>query len=131
MILEKSNGMSNTWTAEEYKEFLASGKKPEAEKKAKYGNKKTEVDEMAFDSEKEARRWGELKMMFKAKLISKPIRQYSFTLSDNIEYVADFVYFDYSTKEFVVEDVKGFRTEIYKIKKKLMLSNNGIEIKET
>ena len=31
----------------------------------------------------------------------------------------------------VVEDVKGKRTEVYKIKKKLMLWRHGIKIKET
>lgn len=44
-------------------------------------------------------------------------------------YVADFVYTTRDGK-LVVEDAKGFRTEAYKIKKKLMLWRYGIDIKE-
>ena len=46
-------------------------------------------------------------------------------------YRADFVYFDERTKELVVEDTKGFRTTEYVIKRKLMLHEYGIIIKET
>ena len=46
-------------------------------------------------------------------------------------YRADFVYFDERTKQLVVEDTKGFKTEVYKIKRKLMLHEHGIKIKET
>lgn len=46
-------------------------------------------------------------------------------------YRADFVYFDERTKELVVEDTKGFRTTEYVIKRKLMLHEHGIRIKET
>lgn len=46
-------------------------------------------------------------------------------------YRADFVYFDERTKELVVEDTKGFRTKDYVIKRKLMLHEHGIRIKET
>ena len=46
-------------------------------------------------------------------------------------YRADFVYFDERTKELVVEDTKGFRTTEYVIKRKLMLHEHGISIKET
>lgn len=44
-------------------------------------------------------------------------------------YVADFTYTD-KNGQFVVEDAKGFRTEVYRIKKKLMLLRHGIIIKE-
>ncbi len=46
-------------------------------------------------------------------------------------YRADFVYFDERTKELVVEDTKGFKTKDYIIKRKLMLHEHGIRIKET
>ena len=45
--------------------------------------------------------------------------------------MADFVYTDVETGETVVEDTKGFRTDVYKIKRKLMLKVHGIKIKET
>lgn len=44
-------------------------------------------------------------------------------------YIADFVYKDKDGNE-VVEDVKGFRTDVYKIKKKMMRYRYGIEIQE-
>jgi hypothetical protein len=43
-------------------------------------------------------------------------------------YYADFVY--YKDGELIVEDVKGVKTEAYKIKKKLMLERYGIRITE-
>jgi hypothetical protein len=38
---------------------------------------------------------------------------------------------DYQTKSFIVEDSKGFRTQVYKMKKKAILEIYGIKIKET
>lgn len=49
-------------------------------------------------------------------------------------YMADFVYLEKVAPgkwEKVVEDAKGFRTDVYRIKKKLMLKEHGIQIKET
>ncbi len=46
-------------------------------------------------------------------------------------YRADFVYFDEELKQLIVEDSKGMRTEVYNIKRKLMLFLHGIKIKET
>lgn len=46
-----------------------------------------------------------------------------------VKYIADFTYRD-SEGNFIVEDAKGFRTDVYKIKKKLMLWRYGIEIRE-
>lgn len=125
--------MSNKeqWSIEEWKEFQKTGKKPDKEKRSKYGNKKTTIDDEKFDSQKEARRWGELKLKHRAGLISKPIRQYAFDLPGGIEYRADFVYFDYQARKFIVEDTKGVRTDVYIIKKKLLLEACGLEILET
>ena len=36
-----------------------------------------------------------------------------------IEYIADFYYYDNEKKKYIVEDTKGFKTETYKLKKKL------------
>ena len=46
-------------------------------------------------------------------------------------YRADFVYYDVEKQQLVVEDTKGFRTTEYVIKRKLMLHEHGIRIKET
>ena len=106
----------------------------------KYGNKKTVVDGITFDSRKEAQRWSELKLLQRAGEIFDLQRQVPFTLipkqvrdGKTIErpcvYKADFVYKDKDGTE-VVEDVKGVCTKEYRIKKKLMLWQFGIIVKE-
>ena len=46
-------------------------------------------------------------------------------------YRADFVYYDVEKQQLVVEDTKGVRPTEYVIKRKLMLHEHGIRIKET
>lgn len=45
-------------------------------------------------------------------------------------YMADFRYYDIQLDREVVEDTKGHRTEVYKLKKRLMLACKGIEVEE-
>ena len=108
---------------------------------SKYGSKKTELDGIVFDSKREANRYAELKLMERAKLISNLELQVPFELipaqkrnnrvvERACTYVADFVYYDKVKEETVVEDAKGMRTDVYKIKRKLMLQKYNIEIKE-
>lgn len=103
----------------------------------KYGARKSG----GYDSRKEHRRASVLKMWQRAGLISDLREQVSFQLipaqrdkdGNHIRpcsYIADFVYKD-SDGNQVVEDTKGVRTDVYKIKKKLMLQVYGITIKET
>ena len=51
-------------------------------------------------------------------------------LEKECSYYADFVYTDCETGETVVEDAKGFHTDKYLIKRKLMLYLHDIRIKE-
>ena len=107
----------------------------------KYGNERTESDGIKFASRHEANRYIELKYMERAHLISDLQFQRVFTLigeqRDNkgkilerpVKYIADFVYKDANGKT-VVEDAKGLRTDVYKIKRKLMLMIYGIQIQE-
>lgn len=96
----------------------------------KYGARKKEIDGVVFDSTAEARRYVELMAMRMAGEIEDLILQPRFLLQEKfrdakqkahrkIEYVADFSYYDTSTKLRVVEDVKGMRTEAFKLKWKL------------
>lgn len=110
---------------EEFAELI---KKP---KKSKYNAQKTNVDDITFDSKAEAKRYGELMLLYKAKKIGKPILQYEFELSAGIKYRCDFLYICFENRNFVVEDVKGVKTPEYKLKKKLMKEIYGIEIYET
>lgn len=101
----------------------------------KYNAKKTVIDGITFDSKKEASRYQELKLMEKAGAIMNLELQPRFLLQDKyiyqgktvrkIEYIADFRYKDTKTGKTIVEDVKGVKTDIYKLKKKLFLCRYG------
>lgn len=124
---------------------------------SKYNAKKCEYCGIIFDSKKEVSRYIELKIREKAWEITGLQRQVKYTLipaqyeeSEDVyksgknkgkpkrgkllerecSYTADFVYYDEISDETVVEDVKGFKTKEYRIKKKLMLYVHGIRIKE-
>lgn len=103
----------------------------------KYGNKKTEVDGIKFDSKAEANRYEKLKALEKSGVIKGLELQKTYKLCKgrwnngkpfSISYKADFVYS--LDGDIIVEDVKGFRTEAYQLKKKLMKAVYGIEITE-
>lgn len=116
----------------------------------KYRNRKITYNGEKYDSVKEYRRHDELKLLEKAGKISGLQRQVKFELipaqrepdtigkrggvrpgkllESAVCYYADYVY----TKDgkTVVEDVKGLRTPVYIIKRKLMLYIHGIRIEE-
>ena len=102
----------------------------------KYGNQKVVYEGIKFDSKKELRRYLELRLLLRSGAISKLELQKPYILidkSDNgrqIVYKADFVYVDNRTNTTVVEDVKGVRTDVYKLKKRLMAERYGIIITE-
>ena len=91
----------------------------------KYRNKKTN----GYDSKKEAKRAEELKLLERVGSITDLQEQVSIILQERfkhngkweraITYIADFVYMQDGVK--IVEDVKGFKTDVYKIKRKMLL----------
>lgn len=111
---------------------LAGGKK-----RPKYGNTKT----AGKDSKREHLRGRHLALLARKGLISELQEQVRYELipvqrgADGkvIEractYIADYQYRD-QDGQLVVEDVKGVRTDVYVIKRKLMLERHGIQIKE-
>lgn len=104
----------------------------ERPKTAKYRNQRVEVDGIAFASKKEARRYAELKLLERAGEICGLQLQVRYPLKVLGQlvttYVADFQYVD--ADGLVVEDVKGFRTDLYKVKAKLFKAVVGFPIKE-
>jgi hypothetical protein len=102
-----------------------------SERRGKYNAKRTTQDGVTFDSLAEARRYDELKLMEAAGEIWNLKCQPHYLLQEDfdhdgkherkIEYIADFTYFDRTLKCTVVEDCKGFATEVYKIKRKIFL----------
>ena len=115
-----------------------------ASTRSKYHAVPTVVDGIRFASKAEARRFGELKLLQKAGKICELELQPRFKLyvsdpdGEEIKigtYIADFSYLlldkfgdNFSTE--VVEDVKGFRTDLYLWKKKHFEIQCGIKITE-
>lgn len=105
--------------------------------RSKFGNVRTVVDGITFASKKEARRYSELKLLEKAGKISNLVLQKRFPIYVHevkiCDYVCDFEYLPEGKAlgRETVEDTKGVRTAIYKLKKKLLAACYGIEIRET
>ena len=93
----------------------------------KYRAKKTEIDGIKFDSKKEAKRYIALRELEKKGNIEKLMLQPRFLLQEGfrkngkayrkIEYVANFMY--KQDGKLIIEDVKGIKTDVYKLKQKL------------
>lgn len=94
----------------------------------KYGNKKTTVNGITFDSKKEAKYYTELLALMAADVVTNIKIQPRYTLQDSykkngkvirkIEYVADFEV-TYTDGHIEIVDVKGVKTDVYRLKKKL------------
>ena len=109
--------------------------------RSKYGNVKYSMDGFTFDSKAEARRYSELKILLRAGKIRNLELQKEYELIPRYRdpitnkmvratfYRADFVYYDIENDKVVIEDVKGMKTDAYKIKKKLM-GSKGLYITE-
>lgn len=96
--------------------------------RAKYGNKKVEVDGITFDSKIEARYYQYLKQLKKQGIVKDFELQPKFILLErfkkngktfrSIEYIADFKV-EYPNGYVEVVDIKGMETKDFKIKRKL------------
>jgi hypothetical protein len=102
--------------------------------KNKYGAVKEVVDNITFHSRKEAARYRELKLLLRAGEISDLELQprFEFRIDGTLmfTYVSDFQYIDLD-EQVIVEDAKGLRTSLYKLKKKIIEKAFGITITET
>lgn len=97
--------------------------------KNKYHNKKVIIDGHKFDSILEAQRYTELKLMQKQGIIKDLELQKPYELIPSFKknnktfkkasYIADFVYYDNELGKVIVEDTKGYITDIYALKKKM------------
>lgn len=108
--------------------------------RSKFGAVKTKVDGITFSSKKEAKRYAELKLLERCRKITKlelqprfelaPAFRYNGKAERKIEYVADFSYV--MDGKAYVEDVKGMKTDVYSLKRKLFLAKfgHGVEFRE-
>lgn len=124
-------------TEEEYRALIG-GTPPS--KRSKYKNEPIKYDGHKFDSKKEAEYYLILKDREKKGEIRYLKLQYPIEIQPAftdrqgkkiraITYKADFYFYDRILKSWRVIDVKGFKTDVYKLKKKLLLYK-GIEIEE-
>lgn len=96
----------------------------------KYRNKPTLIDGIVFDSKKEADFYCELKVQKMAGEVLSFERQVVFELQPKykygkstiraIKYIADFVV-SYKDGSVEIVDVKGMKTQVYNLKKKMLL----------
>lgn len=107
------------------------------EKKSKYKNVKVtrslpNGDVVTFDSKREAKRFDTLYVMAKQGHIKNltlqpeyeiiPTCKHNGTTLRKIKYIADFRY--EKNGKIIVEDAKGFHTDVYQLKKRLFLIQN-------
>lgn len=107
-------------------------------RRSKYGAVKTTVDNITFHSAAEAKRYGQLKLFLKLgtieRLILQPVyRIYAYPIGGDpvqvAKYVGDFQY-ETADGRRVVEDVKGMKTPVYRLKKKLVEAQYRLVIQE-
>ena len=117
---------------------MSLARSPEGERVSKYRAIPTTIDGIRFASRAEGRRYQELRMLIKAGQITDLVLQPAFVLhvvnpaTGEItvigRYLADF---QYDTPQGrVVEDVKGMLTPVYRLKKKHVEAEYGIQITE-
>lgn len=128
--------MSARWTSEQLKAHQAArmdAKAARQPKPRKYRNEREQVDGVWFDSRKESRHYRALLTLQRAGVITRIEIQPTYPLAVNGEkvatYRADFrITFPDGRSE--VQDVKGVRTPVYRLKKRLMKAIYNIEIIE-
>lgn len=112
---------------------------------SKYRAKAEWVDGRRFASQREAIRYKQLRLLERCgdirDLECQPVfylhvvklykgAPWPIELATVGKYIADFQYLDKRSGEIVVEDAKGFKTETYRLKKKLVEAIHGITISE-
>ena len=109
---------------------------------SKYNSRRVSIDGYAFDSIRESQRYGELKLMEKAgeivhlevhpKIELQPAFIYREKQIRAIKYEADFRYFSYIDGVVIYEDLKGYETQMFRLKWKMLLyqfKNSPIEFR--
>ena len=97
--------------------------------KHKFNAIQSEADGIKFASKKERRRYLELTKKQACGDIAFFLNQVPIRLSGGVKYICDFLVF-WTSGEVTFEDVKGYRTELYKTKKKMVEATYPIKITE-
>jgi hypothetical protein len=81
---------------------------------SKYGNVPCTFDGLRFDSKAEMARYGDLRLLQMTGHISNLTTQPVFELAGKVKYKGDFQYTE--NGRTICEDVKGFQTDVFKLK---------------
>jgi len=100
----------------------------------KFNAKRTEVAGLWFDSKKEAAEYGKLRLLERIGKIQRLELQPVFELhapSGEVlgKYKADFRFIDQQGRSRVI-DVKGVKTPVYRLKKRMVEAEYGIKVEE-
>lgn len=98
-------------------------------KRHKYNAKPTEVDGIRFDSKKEANYYKKVKTLHDLGKITMFLRQVPFHLPGGTKLVVDFLEF-WADGSVRAVDVKGVKTDVYKLKKREVEHHYPITIEE-
>lgn len=113
--------------------LLSSQPESQSQHKSKYRNKRTLYNGRLFASKKEAERAIELDLLVRSGIVKEWEAQPRFPMEHNgvkiCSYVGDFRVI-YPDGRIEIEDVKGMKTPMYNLKKKLVRAFYGIDIKE-
>ena len=94
--------------------------------KSKFNNTVIEADGQIFHSKGEFRRWRVLQALEQAGKIRNLRRQVPFKCEVDgtliCIFVADATCFDVDAQEFVIDEYKGDRTPVYRLKRKLVMA---------
>lgn len=125
------------WSVDQFREWTG---RAEQARRQKYGNQRTEVDGILFDSRHEAEVYRELMLRVRAGELKCVIRQVRFDLGggpgadrgSRYKYVADFVTIDRDMRATVIDAKSEItrRNRTYINKRKQMRAEWGLEIVE-
>jgi hypothetical protein len=120
------NAKPGTLSAAEYRELAG---KPG---RSKYGAEPVFVEGRRFASKAEGKRFSELLLLERGGYIRKlelqPVYEFKIDGVTVFKYVSDFRYMEGCTEK--VEDVKGVKTPVYRLKKRLIEAQFNIKIIE-
>ena len=121
------SSVSKSWRA-----VYASQSKDKPAKRSKFGNVKTTVDGIVFDSRREALHWQLLRLREASGKITQLKRQVRYDLHvcgiKVCAMVPDFEYWE--GDKLIVADSKGMKTPMYNLKKKMLAAEYGLKIVE-
>lgn len=125
------NIFTPSYTSGSYR-WLSAARGHQNMKRSKYRNKKTEFNGVMYASRLEAEYAALLAVRLKAGEIDYLETQKRFDAVINgkkcFAYIADFYFFDKVANRWRIVDVKGFETDVFKLKRKVIEALHGNEI---